>query len=174
MSNSAPAFAEASAGQPAIALASAGSLLRSRRAFSRPGFPLSPRLCLTLRRACLLSPLPLRILPHARGGRSAGRRYPHFDRARKARPHVCETQPPRGKPERASRRSTLAILGPLRALRLRSCLRLARAGNLAARVSRPTRPRSRTSWAADTAAPRDATPRSACGIVSGDATRERG
>jgi hypothetical protein len=38
MSNSAPAFAEASAGKPAIALASAGSLLRSRGALLRPSF----------------------------------------------------------------------------------------------------------------------------------------
>ena len=102
------------------------------RRFAVRGFPFLP----------LLASLPL---PRPRGGRSAERRCPHFDRARKARPHVCETQPSRGKPERASRRSTLAILGPLRALRLRSCLRLARADNLAARVSRPAGPRSRTS-----------------------------
>ena len=68
MSNSALAFAEASA----------GSLLRSRGVFC-------PRV-LSFHFASLRPPRP-------RGGRSAGRRYPHFDRARKARTHVCETQP---------------------------------------------------------------------------------
>ena len=57
MSNSAPAFAEASAGRPAIAFASAGSLLRSRRALLRPGLPFS-----------------FRTRPRTRGGRSADRR----------------------------------------------------------------------------------------------------
>jgi hypothetical protein len=53
------------------------SLLRSRRV-SAPGFP-----------AFLSSHQP----PPTRGGRSAGRRYPHSARSRKGAHHVCETRP---------------------------------------------------------------------------------
>ena len=83
-----------------------------------------------------LRPLLFASTPNEGRG-SAGRRYPHSARSRKGAHHVCETRPFRGKPERASRRSTLAILGPLRARRLRSCLRLRRAGDPRCRVSRP-------------------------------------
>ncbi len=65
----------------------------------------------------------------------------------------------------------LAVLGPLRAVRPRSCLRLPCAGDLRCRVSRPVGRRSRTSRARFTSRGRDATPRSAFRIVSGDAPR---
>jgi hypothetical protein len=85
------------------------------------------------------------------------RRDPTF--ARRSRPGANRNGPLGAPPWRFWARSALCVSGVASGFR--------RAGNLVARVSRPARSRSRTSRAADTAAPRDATPRSACGIVSG-------
>ena len=58
-----------------------------------------------------------------------------------ARRHVCEAWAvPRNRDD-ASRRSTVTVLGPVPALRLRSCLRVRRAGDPRCRVLASGRPR---------------------------------
>jgi len=74
------------------------------------------------------------------------------------RHHVCEAWAvPRNRDD-ASRRSTVTVLGPVPALRLRSCLRLPQSGDPRAGCLRPVSQGSRTSRARFTSRGRDATP----------------
>jgi hypothetical protein len=66
--------------------------------------------------------------PRPRGWRSAGRRYPYSVAPVTTRHHVCEAWAVPRNRNGASRRSTVTVLGPLRA-RLRSCPRLVRTGD---------------------------------------------
>jgi hypothetical protein len=106
--------------------------------------------------------------PEMRGRRSAGRRTTLIRRAGKTRPHACEACPSRATGTSASRRSTVALPGPrcVSGISAGAGARLARRPSFMAGYGPRVRPRLR--------AAADATPRSACWIVSGDAPHERG
>ena len=176
---------------------------RMRPAFRRPSSPCQtarfaasaaqhisfPRrmFCARLSRRFSLSPPHLRCLgrrfggartqilgvscssdPEMRGRRSAGRRTTLVRRASKTRPHACEACPSRATGTSASRRSTVALPRPrcVSGISAGAGARLARRPSFLAGYGPRVRPRLR--------AAADATPRSACWIVSGDAPHERG
>jgi hypothetical protein len=147
--------------------AGASGLVRSSRFIA--ACSASPLLVPALRRA------RARILgvscssdPEMRGRRSAGRRTTLIRRAGKTRPHACEACPSRATGTSAARRSTVALPGPrcVSGISAGAGARLARRPSFLAGYGPRVRPRLR--------AAADATPRSACWIVSGDAPHERG
>jgi hypothetical protein len=98
-----------------------------------------------------------------------------FDHAGEARCRVGDTRPSRCERDGAPRRSTVAISGRGTTLQLRQCPPDLRCDLPAGPITRPGRlgpgpPAPRFA----SAGPRDATPRSVCRIVSGDAPHERG
>ena len=161
------------------------SLLRSRGAFVRAGCGLAlsgvaaatPLPSPTLRRASSSSPWRQRPVRPPDEGR-AERRQAHssllFGRACEARPpRLCGAAPSRCERD-PSRRSTVAIFGrgstpPSPAVGHRSRQRIVRARPRGLADGIPDLPGLRFA-----PPPRDATPRSACRIVSGDAPQERG
>ena len=81
---------------------------------------------------------------------------------RKGAHHVCETRPSGANRNGPLGAPTLAVLGPLRALRLRSRLRRRCAGDPCCRVSARSAKGPEPPGARIRTAARDATPRSAC------------